>query len=126
MFETIANVLFAVFLGACFVAVVSVALGNARKRAVQENALRDGVELNAEIVGRYLAGAQEGSELAKARQPLMTPSDLLELELRYAFEGREIVARGLVSAEIFFRTRGMKTLKIRVARAQPEGWVALV
>ena len=84
-----------------------------------------GIELEAEILARYEARALQGSELAKARQVYMTPLDPRELELRYTFDGRDIVSRGRVSAETFFRTRGMKTLKIKILPDRPEDWVAL-
>lgn len=51
--------------------------------------------------------------------------DPLELELRYVFDGREIVSRGRVSVKTFFHTRGMKTLKIKVSPERPEQWAAL-
>ena len=84
-----------------------------------------GIELEAEILARYEARALQGSELAKARQVYMTPLDPRELELRYTFDGRDIVSRCRVSAETFFRTRGMKTLKIKILPDRPEDWVAL-
>jgi hypothetical protein len=55
----------------------------------------------------------------------MASWDPRELELRYVFDGREIVSRGRVSIETFFRTRRMKTLKIKVSPEHPEQWTAL-
>ena len=51
--------------------------------------------------------------------------DSRELELRYLYDGREIVSRRRVSVETFFRARGMKTLKIKVLPDQPEQWAAV-
>ena len=96
-----------------------------RDRRKQQDALRRGVEVEAEILSRFEAGAVQGSELAKARQSLMTSWDPLELELRYVFGGREIVSRGRVPVDIFFRTRQRTTLKVKVNPDQPEIWVAL-
>jgi len=48
--------------------------------------------------------------------------DPRELELRYLYDGREIVSRRRVSVETFFRARGMKTLKIKVLPDHPEQW----
>ncbi len=92
---------------------------------MQEEVTRHGVELEAEILARFEAGAPVGSELAKARQTAMASWDPLELELRYVFQGREIVSRGSVSVETFFHTRSMKTLKIKVSPDRPEEWAAL-
>jgi hypothetical protein len=92
---------------------------------VRPDPLPGGIELEAEILARYEAGAFQGSELAKNRQGQMASWDRLELELRYVFAGREIVSRGQVSIETFFHTRGMKTLKIKILPARPEDWVAL-
>jgi hypothetical protein len=110
---------------AAFVAVFHLSLRANRNRWVQGDVARDGVELEAEILARFEAGALQGSELAKARQPLMASWDPLELELRYVFDGREIISRGQVSVETFFRTRSMTTLKIKVSPDQPEKWTAL-
>jgi hypothetical protein len=90
-----------------------------RREAVR----RGGVELEAEILGRYEAGALEGSEMAKMRQGMMGSEDPVELELRYLFDGREIVSRGRVSVKTYFHTRGLKTLKIKVSPEQPKEWV---
>jgi hypothetical protein len=92
---------------------------------VQADPLPGGVELEAEIVGRFESGAVAGSELAKARESWRASWDPLELELRYVFEGTEIVSRRRVSFETFFHTRGMRTLKIKVLPGRPDRWVAL-
>ncbi len=84
-----------------------------------------GVEVEAEIVARFEAGAPYGSDLAKARHPMMASWDLLELELRYFFNGREIVSRRSVAIDTFFRTRSVKTLRIVVPPGKPEWWTAL-
>ena len=94
-------------------------------QVVKVDPLPGGVELEAEVLARYEAGALQGSELAKARQVYMTAWDPRELELRYTFDGREIVRRNRVSAETFFHTRGMKTLRIKILPDHPEDWVAL-
>ena len=125
MGELIINLIFLAFLIAIFVAGSGVSSRNWQSRRMQEDVLRRGVELEAEILTRFEAGAPQGSELAKARQPLMASWDPLELELRYVFNGREIVSRGQVSVETFFRTRAMKTLKIKVSPDRPELWAAL-
>ena len=83
------------------------------------------VEVEAEILARYEAGAVQGSELAKARQMAMATWDPLELELRYFFEGREIVSRSRVTTDVYFRSRGMRTLKIQVDPYRPAIWVPL-
>ncbi len=117
------------FFGALYVAgaiALSVsALKAGRNRRRREETYLGGVELEAEILARYENGALVGSELAKARQTMGSANDPLELELRYAFDGREIVSRGQIPVDIFFRARGMKTLKIKVLPASPEDWVAL-
>ncbi len=92
---------------------------------MQEDVLRRGVDVEAKILARYEAGALQGSELAKSRQPLQASWDLLELELRYPWEGKELVSRGQVSVKTFFHTRGMKTLQIKVSPDRPEQWAAL-
>lgn len=56
----------------------------------------------------------------------MTPSDPLELELRYLFNRKEIISRGRVSQTTFFRTRGLKTLPVKILPEQPESWAAMV
>jgi len=89
---------------------------------VLKDPLPGGVELEAEVLGRYEAGAAAGSDDAKRRQPLMSSWDPLELELRYSFDGREIVSRRPVSVETFFHTRGMKMLRIKVRPDRPEDW----
>ena len=78
------------------------------------------------VLGRFEAGALEGSGLAKARQSQMASWDPLELELRYVFQGQEIVSRRRVPVKTFFRTRGMKTVKIKVLPDRPEQWVAII
>jgi hypothetical protein len=107
-----------------------IALAVCAERADQERRQREetytrGVELEAEILARYEAGEPPGSELAKLRQTMGSANDPLELELRYVVDGREIVSRGEVPVDIFFRARGMKTLKIKIRPDCPEDWVAL-
>jgi hypothetical protein len=92
---------------------------------MQQDVARRGVEVKAEILGRFEAGAPSDSEMAKIRRPLMGPLDPLELELRYVFDGRSLVSRGRVSFKTFFHTRGMKTLKIKVSPDRPEQWTAV-
>ena len=77
------------------------------------------VRLEAEILARYENGALVGSELAKARQTMGSANDPLELEIRYAFDGREIVSRGEVPVDLFFHARGLKTLKIKILPERP-------
>jgi hypothetical protein len=125
MVELIVDLLYFAFLGAIVVAILGVALRNSRNRQMQLDVLQRGVEVEAEILGRFEAGALQGSELGKARQSLMATWDPLELELRYLCDGREIVSRGQVSIETFFRTRSRKTLKIKVSPEHPEQWAAL-
>lgn len=125
MAELIVNLLCATMMIATFIAVLGVAFRESKNQRMQQDVLRRGVELEAEILARFEAGAPQGSDLAKARQPLMAPWDPLELELRYVFDGREIVSRGRVSAKTFFRTRGMKTLKVKVSPDRPEQWAAI-
>jgi hypothetical protein len=95
---------------------------------VRKDPLPGGVELDAEILGRYEAGEVAGSDAAKRRQSLASfwgPLEAkLELELRYSFDGREIVSRCEVSIETFFHTRGMTALRIKVPPGRPERWVA--
>ena len=120
--EGILNCLFVAFLAASFIAA---ALRPDPRPQRHAEVFRWGVEVEAEILGRFEAGAPQGSELAKGRQMMMASWDPLELELRYVFDGREIVSRGQVSTEIFFRTRGLKTLKIQVSPSEPERWAAI-
>lgn len=101
------------------------ALRAGRDRRQREETYLGGVELEAEILARYEAGALVGSDLWKARQVLMSAEDARELKLRYSCDGREIVSRGQVPADIFFRSRGLKTLKIKTLPDRPEDWVAL-
>jgi len=126
MFEGIGNFLVFAMYAAIGLAVLSVALRESRNRDLQWDVRRRGVEVEAEILGRFEAGAPQGSEMAKARQPMMASWDPLELELRYVFGDREIVSRGRVSVKTFFHSRGMKTLKVKVLPEQPEKWAALV
>ena len=104
---------------AIFLAALASHLRRSGNRRIQEEIARRGVELEAEVLARYEAGELEGSELAKARQSQMASWDPLEMELRYVLDGREIVSRRQVSVETFFRTRGMKTLKVKVAPKRP-------
>jgi len=111
--------------GAIFIALLGVSFRESQDLQMQTDVARWGVEVEAEILGHFEAGALQGSELWKYRQTAMATWDSLELELRYLFDGREIVSRGRVSTELFFRTRGMKTLKIKVSPERPEQWTAL-
>lgn len=120
------DVLAVIFMVAVFIAAMNAALGDADARYRRERIALQGVEVEAEIVGRFEAGAPQGSKLSMARVPYMASWDPRELDLRYVFEGREIVSRGRVSIETFFRTRRMKTLKIKVSPEHPEHWAALV
>ena len=108
--------------------IVAVMYANLREvriwRRQDEIAVR-GVEVEAEILARFEAGALKGSDLAKARHSQMATWDPLELELRYVFDGREVVSRGRVSVETYYRTRSSKALMIKVAPDQPEQWTAL-
>lgn len=113
------------FIFAIFTAGAGVVSRDSQNWWRQKDILRRGVELEAEILARFEAGAPQGSELAKARQPLMASWDPLELELRYVYNGREIVSRGRVPVEAFLRTRAMKTLRIKVSPDRPEHWAAL-
>ena len=74
---------------------------------------------------RFEAGVQQGARPAGARQWYIASWDPRELELRYVFDGREIVSRGRVPIETFFRTRRMTTLKIKISPQHPEQWTAL-
>jgi hypothetical protein len=122
----IGNLFTFVVYAAVGIAVLMVWFEQDRDRERQARVHRgSGIELEAEILARYEARALQGSELAKARQVYMAPWDPRELELRYTFDGREIVSRNRVSAEIFFHTRGVKTLKIKILPNRPEDWVAL-
>jgi hypothetical protein len=114
------------FIIAVIVAAFDVALRADRSWMMQRDVARRGIELEAEILARFEAGALKGSELARLRQSMMASWDPRELELRYVFDGREIVSRGRVSEETFYRTRSMKTLKIKVDPKRPENWAALV
>ncbi|HEX6899703.1 MAG TPA: hypothetical protein VF789_08320 [Thermoanaerobaculia bacterium] len=120
--EHIFNLLFFAFSAAILIAALAAHYRKSSNLASQDEVAFRGVEVEAEVLGRFLAGAPEGSDLAKRRQVLMTPDDPLELELRYVFDGRAIVSRGEVSTETFFRTRGMKSLKIKVFPSMPERW----
>jgi hypothetical protein len=113
------------FMAAVFIAVWGMARRELLSRQVQKDVARKGVEVEAEILARFEAEAPAGSELAKHRQSFMASWDPLELELRYVVDQREIVSRGRVSAETFFHTRGMKTLKIKVDPERPQDWTAL-
>ncbi|HKV09438.1 MAG TPA: hypothetical protein VJ725_14945 [Thermoanaerobaculia bacterium] len=124
MSELILNLLFLLFTAAVFIAALSMDFKDAKSSRMQEDILRRGVKVEAEVLARFEAGALVGSELAKAREPLMASWDPLELELRYVYNGREIVSRGRVSVETFFRTRTMKTVKIKVLPDRPELWAA--
>ena len=126
MAETIADIFCYLFLAACFVAALSAGWRQLRDEGRRADVSRRGVDLEAEVLGRYEAGEAEGKSLVKGRQVLMAPWDPLELELRYVFDGREIVSRGRVSQKTFFRTRGMRTVPIRVLSERPESWAAMV
>ena len=123
--DSIVPLLFLAFALAILVAAFSAAFDDADARYRRERIAIQGVEVEAEILGRFEAGAPQGSKLSMARVPYMASWDPRELELRYVFEGREIVSRGRVSIETFFRTRRMKTLKIKVSPDHPEQWAAL-
>lgn len=125
MAETIFNFLLYAFMAAILVAVMSISLRRSAIGQRQEAILRDGVVLEAEILARFEAGELKGSEKAKARQAVWAPWDTNELELRYVFNGNEIVSRGQVSSETYIRTRALSTLKIKVSSDQPEQWVPL-
>lgn len=90
-----------------------------RRQAIE----RSGVEVEAEVLGRYDAGMPTGEGIPKGPQPLRSAEDPLELELRYTFGGREIVSRGRVSTKAYFHARGVKTLKVKVSPERPEEWV---
>jgi hypothetical protein len=125
MLETIMNLLSWAFLIAVVIAVFAVARRDGKINREQSDILHRGVEVEAEILARFEAGALQGSDVAVLRQRVIATWDPLELELRYAFGGREIVSRGRVSAETFFRTRSQKTLRIKVSPERPDRWVAL-
>lgn len=95
-------------------------------REAQDAIYQQGIELEAEVLAHYEAGALLGSDLAKMRQMMIGSEDPLELELRYAWDGQEILSRRRVSSQVFFHTRGMKTLKIKVLPDQPEDWIAIL
>lgn len=126
MAGTIVNLFMWAFMAAVVVSAFSLARRDFQSRLRREDILLSGVELEAEVLTRFEAGAVQGSELAKARQPLMASWDPLELELRYIFGGREIISRRRVSSKTFFRTRSMMTLRIKVLPGRPEEWAALV
>ncbi len=125
MAEMIANFLTYAFMAAIVLALIGISVQRTRTSQRQEAILRQGVVLEAEILARFEAGELKGSEKAKARQAVWAPWDTNELELRYVFNGKEIVSRGQVSAETYIRTRALSTLKIKVSPNQPEQWVAL-
>ncbi len=112
-------------MAAVVVSVLSVTRRGPQNWTMQGDVLLLGIELEAEILARFEAGALQGSELAKARQPLMASWDPFELELRYVLGGQEIISRSQVSREIFFRTRSMKTLRIKVFPDRPKEWATL-
>jgi hypothetical protein len=126
MMETFYNVCIYLFMAACLFASMSAAWRQSRDEDRQGQVRKRGIEVEAEILGRYLAGAAQGSPLASSRQVLMTPSDPLELELRYVFDGKEIISRGRVSQATFLRSRGLKTLPVKILPEQPESWAAMV
>ncbi len=119
------DLLSAAFAVAVAISLLSVALKALKNRRMQENAILRGVFVEAEILARFEAGALTGSERAKARRPFIAPWDSLELELRYVFDGREIVSRGQVSSEAFRRLRSKKTVAIKIIPERPEEWAAL-
>lgn len=120
------SLLWLAFVVAIIIAGLDVAFRQDRSLMMQKDVARRGVEVEAEILARFEAGAPQGSELAKARRPYMATWDPRELELRYVFDGREIVSRGRVTEETFYRARGMKTLKIKVDPKRPKNWAPLV
>ena len=119
------NLLYAAFGLATLIAVLDATLRDSEDQNRREQIALRGVEVEAEILARFEAGAPQGSKLAWARVPYMATWDPRELELRYVFDGREIVSRGRVPVETFFRTRAMKTLKVKVSPEHPEQWTAL-
>jgi hypothetical protein len=123
--ENVANFLLVAFMAAIVVAALNAFFQDDRAREQREEALRSGVEVEAEVLGRFEAGAPQGSKKAKARLAYMASWDPRELELRYVFEGREIVSRCRVSSETFIHTRGMKRLKIKVSPDRPEQWAVV-
>lgn len=125
MLENVGNFLFVAFAAAVVLAVLNASFKDSEAREQREEALRSGVEVEAEVLGRFEMDAPQGSKKAKARLPFMAPWDPRELELRYVFEGREIVSRCRVSDETFIHTRGMKRLKIKVSPSRPEQWAVV-
>ena len=126
MLEPIGNFLGWAFFAAIVLSLLIISNRRAKVGLQQEEILRrNGVELDAEILARYEAGELKGSEKAKARQSVWAPYDTNELELRYTYEGKEIISRGLVSAETYIQTRGLTTLRIKILPEQPEQWVPL-
>jgi hypothetical protein len=111
-----------IFYGAFVIAALIYGASVAEDRQRREAIRRAGVELEAEILERYDAGVPS-REALKSPMPLRSSEDPLELELRYTFEGREIVSRSRISTKTYFHTRGLKTLKIKVSPEQPEEWV---
>lgn len=122
MADFIVNLLWLAFL----VTVIATALYGSLQGSLdpeeEADIARRGAEVEAEILGHFEAGIP----LGKGIRPTPASWDPLELELRYVFNGREIVSRRRVPLAMFFRTRGMKTLKIKVSPDQPKQWVALV
>jgi len=112
-----------IFYGAVIVAALWYGVVSTEDRQRRETIQRGGVELEAEILGRYDAGMPAGTALAKTPMPLRGMEDPLELELRYTFGDREIVSRGRVSTKTYFHTRGLKTLTVKVSPERPEEWV---
>lgn len=106
-------------------ALLSIAAQRSKVGLQHDEILRSGVQVEAEILARFEAGELKGSEKAKARQSVWAPWDTNELELRYVYNGKEIVSRGQVSAETYIRTRALSTLKIKVSPDHPELWVPL-
>ena len=117
----IVNLLYLAFVVAIIAAVLNVSFRDSQIEGMQESIARRGVEVEAEILGHYEAGIRLGEGI----RPTPASWDPLELELRYVFDGREIVSRGRVPIKTFFRTRGIKTLKIKVSPDRPEQWTAI-
>jgi hypothetical protein len=124
MADLISNLLTLAIFAAIFIALMLVSAQDSQIQGMQERAARWGVEVEAEILGHFEAGIPLGKR--EGLQPVIASWDPLELELRYIFNGREIISRGRVPIETFFRTRSMKTLKIKVSPDRPEQWAALV
>lgn len=125
MFEILFNLLCFAFIFAAIAAILQADFRNSHVLLIQKGILRRGTEVEAEILARFEGGAPYGSERAKALQPYLASWDPRELELRYSFDGREIISRGRVTPETFFRTRSMKTLKVKVDPDKPEQWATL-